>query len=139
MDFFMTGELGIEDSDHAIDLIKDVEAKIKVLEVHDYGSTIKDIGVIPIIMSLSPELEEQGFFRERKLVKRKCGEADYRLKIDYDKFVNSSDEVRTLLIVKNVIASIRDIGRKVKDFDAERFEKDILDLFQINVEQLEEL
>lgn len=90
-------------------------------------------------MELSPELEEQGFFKERKLVRRKQGEADYRLRIDYVKFYKLDDLRKNLLIIKNVIDSIRDIGRKVKEFNASKFEEDILALFRISYQDIEKV
>lgn len=136
MKFFMTGELGINDADHAIDLIKDVENKIKILEINDYGD-IDDIGIIPVIMS--PEFDLPGFFGERKLVKRKSREADYRLRINYCKYIATDDVGKTMLIIKNVIDSIRDIGRKVKGFNASKFEEDILALFGISYQDIEKV
>lgn len=58
MDFFMGAELSGGLSDDTIQLIKNVEKQIKRLEKNNYGGNIHDIGIIPIIMKLSPELEE---------------------------------------------------------------------------------
>lgn len=44
-----------------------------------------------------------------------------------------------LLIIKNVIDSIRDIGRKVKEFNASKFEEDILALFRISYQDIEKV
>lgn len=139
MDFFMGAELSGGLSDDTIQLIKNVEKQIKRLEKNNYGGNIHDIGIIPIIIELSPELEEQGFFKERRLVRRKQGEADYRLRIDYVKFYKLDDLRKNLLIIKNVIDSIRDIGRKVKEFNASKFEEDILALFRISYQDIEKV
>lgn len=138
MNFFMSGELSGDSSADMIDLIIGIEKQVKTLEKNNYGD-INDIAVIPVIVELSGELEAQGFFKERKLVKRKTGEADYRLRINYYKFIEADDTTRKLLIIKNIIDSIRDIGRKVKGFEAQRFEDDILDLFGIENNNLNDL
>ena len=138
MDFFMSGEVSGESHREMIDLIISIETQVKTLDKNNYGD-IYDIAIIPVIVEISLELETQGFYKERKLVRRKTGEADYRLRINYCKFVEADDVTKKLLIIKNIIDSIRDIGRKVKGFDAQRFEDDILDLFEIKKDVLEAL
>jgi hypothetical protein len=83
---------------------------------------------------------KNGFFAERKLIKRKSREADIRLQIDYDRFLSADKEMRRKLIIKNIIDSIRVVGQKAKkDFNGERLEKDILGIFGLKSEQLDNL
>lgn len=136
MNFFMSGELGGENSGKIIDLIKEIENKIKQLDINDYGGNINEISIIPIIIKNISVLEENNLLKERRLVKKITGEADYRIKIDYEKFNNSEVENKKILILKNIIEAINDIGRKVEEFDNEKLEKDILDLFEIKKEKI---
>jgi hypothetical protein len=111
---------------------------IKILNDKNYGTALVDIGIIPIIMS--QELLDAGFFKERRLLKRKEKSADYRLKIDYEKFMNGDDETRRLLIIQNIIDSIRDLGRKLKkDFDAQSLENDILNTLGVAKEDIDRI
>lgn len=135
----MSCEISGDNDEKAIDLIKIIEGKIKTLEKNNYGGKINDLSIIPIIVELSPELEEQGFFKERKQVRKKQGEVDYRLRISYRKFEDADDNKKTLLILKNVIESIRDVGKRLENFDSIQFEKDILKLFSICENDIENL
>lgn len=74
-----------------------------------------------------------GFFKERKLFKRKSKEADFRLRIDYETFLSADYATRKILIIRNIFQSIRILGEKAKsDFNAIKLEKDILQIFDIN-------
>ena len=76
-------------------------------------------------------MDDEGWFRERKLFKRKSSSADFRLRIDYDQFCNGDDKARLDLIVKNIINSVQILrSRATKDFDGERLEADILNAFK---------
>jgi hypothetical protein len=82
-------------------------------------------------------LFEAGFFKERKLIKRKTREADIRLRTDFDKFYTADYTKKRLLFVDNIIRSIRVIGEKSKsDFNSEKLIADILKVFNINEEDL---
>ncbi|MHC1686049.1 MAG: Imm44 family immunity protein [Clostridiaceae bacterium] len=114
---------------------KEILDKIKQLEDIEYG--LDKISIIPIIVELTPELEEAGFFKERKLVRKKSRMADIRLRIDFNTFKNSDNAAQKMLIIKNIIESVRIIGAKMKgEFDAIKFETDILNALGITSEEL---
>lgn len=117
---------------------KDIGAKLKVLIDRSYGSEVTNIGIIPVIVR--PSAIAAGFWKERRLFQRKQNSADYRLRIDFIKFLNSDNKTRRLLIIKNIIDSIRDLGRKAKkDFDAKSLEKDILDILGVSYSDLDNM
>ncbi|PGA61635.1 dihydrolipoamide succinyltransferase [Bacillus pseudomycoides] len=132
MDFFMTCEIDKTVKYSDVKLIIEVEKTLKKLENNHYGNEIESISIIPIIIEIIPELEDASFFKERKLFKRKNKEADMRLRINIETFLNADRARKKLLIVKNVIECVRILGTKAKkDFDAERLENDILNLFEV--------
>jgi hypothetical protein len=133
MNLFLSGEIDIEVDRAFSEVRKEIDSKLISLKDKDYGNELQSIGIIPIIVNLSPEYEEAGFFKERMLFKRKQKSADYRLRIDFGKFINGDYNTRRLLLAKNIIDSIRSLGTKAKkDFDAISLEKDILDLLEID-------
>ncbi|PGC63490.1 dihydrolipoamide succinyltransferase [Bacillus toyonensis] len=132
MEFFMSCEVWKTVKHSDVKLINEVENNLKELENNHYGNEIESIGIIPIIVDIIPELENAGFFKEKKLFKRKDKKADLRLRINIETFLNANRAAKKLLIVKNVIECVRILGTKAKkDFDAERLENDILNLFEV--------
>lgn len=133
---FMSGEVHCTISEDFRRIRNELTNLLKPLEQKDYGTEIVDIGIIPII--LPPEFEETGSLKERKLIKWKTYEADYRLRIDYFTFLNSDDKVKRLLLIKNIIDCIRSIGKKAKkDFYGLKLENDVLELFGVSKDDIE--
>ncbi|MGW8449465.1 Imm44 family immunity protein, partial [Bacillus wiedmannii] len=96
-------------------------------------SEVEKISIIPIVVKITPEYEAAGFFKERKLFKKKSKVADFRLRIDYETFSTANYSARKILILKNIIQSIRILGEKAKsDFNAIKLEQDILQVFDID-------
>ena len=118
----------------------EIDRKLNCLENNDYGFEFVDIGIIPIIIDPKRGLFEAGFFRERKLIKRKAKEADIRLKTDFIKFQAGDDNIKRLLLIDNIVRSIRVIGEKSKsDFNAEKLISDIIMAVEIDVKALDDL
>lgn len=136
MKIIITGEIDTTVR-HDFQIIrKEILDKIKQLESKEYG--LNKISIIPIIVDMTPELENAGFFKERKLVRKKDSIADIRLRIDFKKFKDGDKNVKKMLIIKNIIESIHIIGMKMKqEFDSEDFETDILNLLNITSEELD--
>lgn len=68
--------------------------KINVLmERNDYGGTLEVLGIIPIITT-----EQLWPVPERKYYSPKRKESDYRLRTDYNAFVNAGDKERERLL-----------------------------------------
>jgi len=61
-------------------------------------------------------------------------QADFRLRIDYETFLSADYATRKILIIRNVIQSIRILGGKAKsDFNVIKLEQDVLQVFDIDV------
>lgn len=133
MRFFLSGELEGDIAEGFINIISEIGSELEGLNSNDYGSEVEEIAIIPIVAKITPEYEDAGFFKERKLFKRKSKEADFRLRIDYETFLSADYATRKILIIRNIIQSIRILGEKAKsDFNAIKLEKDILQIFDIN-------
>ncbi|HFJ9403371.1 dihydrolipoamide succinyltransferase [Bacillus paranthracis] len=132
-EFFFSGELEGDIAEEFINIISEIGSELEGLNSNDYGSEVEEIAIIPIVAKITPEYEDAGFFKERKLFKRKSKEADFRLRIDYETFLSADYATRKILIIRNIIQSIRILGEKAKsDFNAIKLEKDILQIFDIN-------
>lgn len=136
----MSGEVDASVSEPFREVRNDIQKKLKVLEKNDYGSEVESLGVIPIVACLTPELENAGFFKERQLFSKKKKDADFRLRINYEKFINADEATKRLLVIKNVIDSVRLLSEKAKkDFDAKRLEADILAVCEVSKETIDSL
>ncbi|MEX3418989.1 dihydrolipoamide succinyltransferase [Bacillus sp. HSTU-bmb18] len=133
MRFFLSGELEGDIAEEFINIISEIGSELEGLNSNDYGSEVEEIAIIPIVAKITPEYEDAGFFKERKLFKRKSKEADFRLRIDYETFLSADYATRKILIIRNIIQSIRILGEKAKsDFNAIKLEQDVLQIFDIN-------
>lgn len=133
MKFFFSCEVEAEISDDFRRIQKLVNEEIKVLENKDYGNALKEIGIIPMCVIRTKEYEDAGFFQERVLYLKKEKDADIRLHINIVEFQKANDNEKKILLVKNVIDSIRRLSLKVrKGFDFERLETDVVDLFRLS-------
>ncbi|MDE7550268.1 dihydrolipoamide succinyltransferase [Bacillus anthracis] len=133
MRFFLSGELEGDIAEEFINIISEIGSELEGLNSNDYGSEVEEIAIIPIVAKITPEYEDAGFFKERKLFKRKSKEADFRLRIDYETFLSADYATRKILIIRNIIRSIRILGERAKsDFNAIKLEQDILQVFDIN-------
>ncbi|BHH82364.1 Imm44 family immunity protein [Desulforhopalus sp. 52FAK] len=115
-----------------------IESRLKpFLASRDYGEEVNELNIIPVIIKLPKEMESKGWFKERKLFKRKTKSSDFRLRIDYDKFCNGNDDLRINLVIKNIIDSVRILDqRTTKNFDGKKLENDILELFSLSINDL---
>ncbi|PFJ24001.1 dihydrolipoamide succinyltransferase [Bacillus anthracis] len=133
MRFFLSGELEGDIAEEFINIISEIGSELEGLNSNDYGSEVEEIAIIPIVAKITLEYEDAGFFKERKLFKRKSKEADFRLRIDYETFLSADYATRKILIIRNIIRFIRILGERAKsDFNAIKLEQDILQVFDIN-------
>ncbi len=126
MHFFISGELDSEIYELFTPIMKEIELTLNTnIGNHSYGADIEKIALIPII--LGPRFPVH---KERRLLQRKEKCADYRLHIDFHDFLNGTNQERKILLVKNLLAAVADIKRKLKgSFDGENLTKDIIVLF----------
>jgi Immunity protein 44 len=136
MDLFISGEISDLIPGHFVykkysKARSAVEGKLKpFLLERNYGNEVLELGIIPIIVKITEEMEKGGWHKERKLFQRKSKSCDFRLRVDYDKFQSGTDQEREKLLIKNIIDSVRILGTRAKrDFQAKELEADILGLF----------
>lgn len=88
-----------------------------------YSELINIVGIVPIIAP--QELINQGKYKEKRLCSPTYGFADVQLFIDYDSYVNGNIEDKKILIVTNVLKSVKAIKGKGK-IDYKSFETDMV-------------
>lgn len=138
MQFFFSGEIQADVYEDFAMIQHNIELLVRTLEVNDYGSEVKEIGIIPILMNQKGESAE--YMRKERRLLNKNGEADYRLFIDYEKFLVGDYSIKRLLIIKNLLECIRQIGVKVKKgFDAQKLENDILHIMSLSANDINEV
>ena len=95
----------------------------KYVENKQYSNIVNTIGITPIIAP--KDIIEQGFFKQEKKCDIRYGFASVSLWIDYDEFLQSDLINKQIMIVKNILDSIKVIARKAK-IDYEKFYDDII-------------
>ena len=104
----------------------------KYVENKQYSNIVNTIGITPIIAP--KDIIEQGFFKQEKKCDIRYGFASVSLWIDYDEFLQSDLINKKIMIVKNILDSIKVIARKAK-IDYEKFYDDIIQYCeQINLQ-----
>ena len=104
----------------------------KYVENKQYSNIVNTIGITPIIAP--KDIIEQGFFKQEKKCDIRYGFASVSLWIDYDEFLQSDLINKQIMIVKNILDSIKVIARKAK-IDYEKFYDDIIQYCeQINLQ-----
>lgn len=102
---------------------------------NNYGTEFKELAIIPCCMD--DTFWQATGWKERKQIWRKKGEADIRLRMDYDKFITSTPENKYLMFVDTIIKSIQVVQERSKgDFNGDKLITDILSELDITKEQL---
>ena len=105
-------------------LYRRIKPVIDKIEQNDYGTEFECIGIIPSIISKEFMLPD---WKERKQIWRKKREADIRLIMDYEKFMEADLDTQFLLYVQCIIDSIMVVeNRKKGDFQGQKLIADIL-------------
>ena len=126
----------LRDTINQLEFVTDKSADLE--NTNNYGTEFRLVAIIPSCM-------DDGFWnafgwKERKQVWRKKGEADIRLRMDYNRFVGETYENKRLLFIDIVIKSIRVVSEKsMGDFEGEKLIFDILKALRVTQEQLDEL
>lgn len=89
-----------------------------------YGSEFDSIAIIPTCVD--DEMWNALGWKERIYLQRKKREADIRLRMDYQKFINSDMDSKRRMFIEVIVASIRAIQDRSKgDFNGELLIKDV--------------
>ena len=126
------------------EIIRDICVKIdeKSLDILPFTEGIDSIG---IIVNCHPEGNMlDGWGKPRKYINYKKGYADIRLPIPYVDFVSASYEEQYLMVVKNIVDSIKVIEEKCNKskkakFDSEGLIKLFLSKLEISEEDIKDI
>ena len=111
MDFFLSGEIDTAAYDAWRAVARPFEKRVKAaVAQRDYGPAIRKFALVPILLRPEFRIDRP----ERRLWKRREAIADYRTWIDFDEFMAADGHGRERLLVDNLIAAIRDVGRKAR-------------------------
>lgn len=120
---YYTGVYGIDD-----EIYRMCRELAQYVKAREYSKFIKTVGIAPII---APEGEiKKGLWKESKHVALKSGFASVCLQIDYKEYVEADINKKKILIIDNILKSVKTIKSKAK-IDYRMFEDDIR-LFCIN-------
>jgi hypothetical protein len=147
-------EIRVNESDieasHKLEVVESLSNQFaSFFERKDYGSGVKSILIICILVKTKPGYEDwfkvrRPKFTEYKLLENKITgykkviekEFAYEIRIDhndFDEFISQYDKVSKKILALRVLDSLSNLDKlpkKVKDFDKERFNADIQDFFQ---------
>ena len=105
---------------------------------NNYGKEVRQIAIIPSCMN--DEFWNAVGWKERKQFWRKKGEADIRLKMDYNRFINETPKNKRLMFIDTIIKSIQVVQERSKgDFKGDELIKDILSALDVSKEELKQL
>ena len=94
-----------------------------------YSDIINIVGITPIIAPDS--ILEKGLCKNVKRVELKYGFASVSLNINFNEFVNSDLEKKKILIINNILESVKSIHKRAK-IDYCKFENDINSFCELN-------
>lgn len=114
------------------------DQSLELESTNNYGMEFREIAIIPSCM-------DDGFWnalgwKERMQFWRKKGEADIRLRMNYDRFVKETPNNQRLLFIDIIIKSIQVVQEHSKgDFKGDDLIKDILLALNVSMEELKQL
>ncbi len=126
------------------DILKDTVQKLNFLidksnasvNAQRYGEEFQLISIIP--SCVDDEFWEALGWKERTYISRKKREADIRLRMDYKRFVNETDNNKKLLFYGVIVKSIRAVEERSKsDFLGENLIRDVLLLLNVSEQEVE--
>lgn len=113
--------------------VTDKDADLENL--NNYGTEFRLIAIIPTCVD-DAYWHALGW-KERMNVSRKNKEADIRLRIDYNDFINRTPEQKREIFIETIIRSIRALQTKAKgDFQGEVLITDILKALKLDSSSL---
>lgn len=96
----------------------------------NYSEKIDTVGIVPIIAP--KELIQKGLWQQEIKYDMKIKLAYVSKWIDFDEYRSSDIEGRRILILKNILDSMKSISRKA-NLDYDSFKKDLLNFLGINL------
>ena len=125
-------------------ILRDISKKIdeKNFDISQYSQNIESIG---IIVNCHPnENIVAGWGKPRKYINYKRKYADIRLPIPYDDFINSDYDTQYLMVVENIVESLKVIDDKCRKskraiFDSKSIINDLIHRLEISHESLKNI
>ncbi len=142
MKFAITVELSEDLADKSV-LIYDLSANLeKFFSDRDYGNDLKEVMIG--LIAVAPQFEWFSTVRKSKYTfnrRHTINEVEivedrifsFYFKIDYEDFKNQSNDQSNKMLSRELLKSLINLDslpKKVKDFDKERFRKDMKDFFK---------
>lgn len=107
-------------------------------DVNNYGTEFRVVSVIPTCVDDS--FWNALGWKERTKIWRKKKEADIRLRIDYNRFLNETTKNKRLLFIDVIIKSVQALQeRSTGDFRGDMLILDILNALNVQQSQLDNL
>lgn len=126
----------LREVDKALDFVTDKSRDLE--NIDNYGTEFKSIAIIPSCMN--DHFWNVLGWKERKQIWRKKREADIRLRMDYERFINETPENKRLLFIDIIIKSIEVVRDRSKgDFKANDLIKDVLLALNVSEEEIQRL
>lgn len=97
----------------------------------NYSEKIDTVGIVPIVAP--KEQIDKGLWQQEIKYDMKFKLVYVSKWIEFDEYSSSDIEGRRILIVKNILDSIKSISRKAK-FDYDRFKKDLLEYLNLEIQ-----
>lgn len=125
-------------------IINDICQKIDMdnYAISQYSQGIDNVG---IAVNCHPDENlVAGWGKPRKYISYKNRYADIRLPLPYVEYINADRDMQYLMVVKNIVESIRVIGDKTRkskraEFDSDALIQDILEKLDISPESIENI
>lgn len=135
MEFLFCGETGNK-QDQCVDglgqVCEELAARMKELQTRDYGDEIEVMAFIPTLIKIDPEMEDEAAIKDRVQYMPKNLEADLRLRVNHEKFMDSDEDGKKRMVLYLMLRSLRVLSKKVPgNFKFRTLEEDILSLFQM--------
>lgn len=133
MHLFLTIEAQNAGSSGLADILREVTKDLSFVtnkdsgleNIDNYGKEFKSIAIIP--SCVDDDFWRALGWKERVQIWRKKGEADIRLRMDYDRFMAEDYDNKKRMFIEIIVKSIRIIqSRSRGDFNAEKLIDDIL-------------
>ena len=103
-----------------------------------YGEEFQEIAIIPTCMDEA--FWKATGWKERKQIGRKKKEADIRLRIDYNHFMEETYENKRLLFIDAIVKSIQVVqDRSKEDFAGQKLINDIMAALRVTDAELKQL
>ncbi len=124
------------DINQQLSFVTDNDSDLEI--INNYGNEFRIISVIP--SCVDDDFWKASGWKERKQIWRKKKEADIRLRIDYNRFIEETLENRRLMFNDIIVKSIQVIQEKsIGDFQGVKLIEDILEALNITKSQLSTL